>query len=287
MPNHSHEVVSSDNDDETQSLVPLEHVPIEDRKRLERALSATILCCGDCPCSSNDTVLSQLSFDERFAYLVHGYIRNQNENVPEDVMSLCMQYIGGPRMLNVANLMTLDEHGYGCCGHATFCGKLPSRSRAFCAHLFYGCRVICGDLWDVPLLYKIISLLIFIVFCAKDIAALVIASCYECNSAISIGSLNVSTWLYAGAIVNIFVYVTLIPLLMFASRYYRKGWQCNFLYCESFHFIWSVLGFILWSHMESGLACTSMVLSWCIIEIAWALVPCCLYVFIKYMESNY
>ena len=265
MPNLSHEVVSSDNDEETQPLVPLEDVPIDDRKRLERALSATILCCGDCPCSSRDTVRNQLSFEERFAYLVHGYIRNQNENVPEDVMLLCMRYIGGPRMLNVANLMTLDEYGYGCCGNATFCGNLAIRCRAFCA-----------GLWDASLSYTIISLLIFIVLCAKDIAALVIASCHECNSAISIGYLDVSTWLYAGAIVNIICYVTMIPLLLIMRNFGK--WCClsDVLFCESFHFIWTVLGFILWSHMESGHACTSMVSSWCIIELVWAFVPCCL-----------
>ena len=109
MPYLSRDVVSSDTDDDTPLLVPLKYVPTADRERLERSLSSTTLYFGDCSRCSKRTALNQLSFKTRFSHLVRGYIRNQNENVPQDVTSLCMRYIGGPRMLNVSNLMTLDE----------------------------------------------------------------------------------------------------------------------------------------------------------------------------------
>ena len=266
MPYLSRDVVSSDTDDDTPLLVPLKYVPTADRERLERSLSSTTLYFGDCSRCSKRTALNQLSFKTRFSHLVRGYIRNQNENVPQDVTSLCMRYIGGPRMLNVSNLMTLDEYGYGCCGHATFCGKLFAKRRG--VHPF---------IW----LLSLFRLILF--FCAKDIAALVIVSCYECNSAISIGNLTVSTWLCIAAIVNIFfsaIWIFTIRLRYNTLLESLLDWK--FLLFELLKMIWIVIGFTLWGHMETGYARTSMVLSWCILEIVWGLVPCCWNIFMRY-----
>lgn len=276
-----YDVVYSDTDDETDLLLPSSYSLIPaDKARHKDTLTSITLCCGNCICCKRTTSGSKLSMKTRFSYLVRGYIRNHNGNIPNDVVLLCIRFIGGPRLFGVTKLMPLKDLGYDCCGSGTFCGQL------------------LRQLLSVPLSVWINMFWVFTMLSAKDIAALVIASSHNCNNAMStntLGYLDVSAWMYIAAVINMIISAIWISVSLLADNgaVFWNCLCCNFrtwkgtvigivsgtmqLLTISFYIIWIVFGFILWGQMKSGLACTEMVLSWCILEIILVVLglPCC------------
>ena len=151
------------------------------------------------------------------------------------------------------------------------------------------CRTFCGNCFEYPSeIWKFVekkakcSWLNSFVFCfwilkcggvAVDIAALVVVSVCDCNNANDdspLGSLDVESWMFVGAITDITVpFVSCVLVL----NEHVGALDLRFLILSSilFEFLWSVFGFILYYDMDSGHSCSRMVLNWSIIQIIWAM----------------
>ena len=152
------------------------------------------------------------------------------------------------------------------------------------------CWTFCGNcsekptgIWKFakkdPKFFCFIFCLLMIKFggIAADIAALVIVSAYDCNNAIVVsplGSLDINSWMFVGAITDIMVpFVSYVLVLN-----EQAGMQFLILSSILFEFLWSVFGFILYSNMDSGHSCSKMVLSWSIIQILWTISGICCFI---------
>ena len=231
-------------------------------KRIQHGKCPNI-CINLCICDW----VSPLTYHERVECLFSGYIRESSSNkAPDAVRKLCWNYIGGLSGFEDDEMfMSLKESGLDCCGYNTECGSWrPPRNR----YLSEDC--LGFSFW---------ALRLFIM--AADIAAIVIASIYDCNnvtlsSEAQLGSLGITTWMFVGAIVDIVIPCTLfwlgetsenidIDVLTDAFDSWSFWMKVQGL-GGTFLVIWCIFGFILYVDMDPNHSCSQMVLSWNIIQ---------------------
>ena len=128
------------------------------------------------------------------------------------------------------------------------------------------------------------------VFAAKDIAALLIVSSEDCDAELQGGSgfvsFGVNTWMLAGSASHAAICGGLFMFAVVDALNSRPGeWLCAAMDsgCTAlpwlFYIAWSVIGFLLYSEMDSHASCSKMTLSWSIIE-GVEVVAVCLFVFV-------
>ena len=121
-------------------------------------------------------------------------------------------------------------------------------------------------------------------FAAKDIAALVIVQNDDCDAALegdsTFVSFGVSTWMLAGSASHAATCGGLFVFAVVDAVNDRPG-DClcaamaGFLWLPwLFYTAWSVVGFLLYSEMDSDASCSKMTLAWSIIEGIEVLVAC-------------
>ena len=252
-----------------------------------------------------------LSSEQRVEYLICGYIRNnfQRDAMPNDVHSLCSQYVGNSSNFDPQHLMTKRESGTNCCGYATFCGKWYRNYRDEIIWKVQKLPSIVVDSARSVTAWQWVIAIILVIKLGIDGAALHAAVVHDHTYAIDEADrlVEVDEMLHVGAITDMMICVLsvlvtyvagenigiwLYPESRFALDVDEEGDDdccerccskpmmetacCLELLLLTFNTLWTVFGVILWTEMDPQHPSTSIVLIWCIIQGTFGvLAPCC------------
>ena len=235
------------------------------------------LCCKD--------FVSPLSDQERVIKLTIGFMRKYStEKIYSDIYSLCIDYVGDKSGFNAKQLRSNKELRkmqctlQRCWLHGPFCQCVDQSQGDWDAD----CDLVdasCGRwLLFISGLLKYVILGGFLF--GKDIAALVINGMNDCNDTIESGSsqyisFDVSTWIVTGCSVHL-IGLMIQSCIPFCYEFYEKERLFKSAFCGLatsgsfllFSVAWLVIGFLLWSEMDSteDTICQNAVLSWSIIQ---------------------
>ena len=243
-----------------------------------------------------------LSSEQRVEYLICGYIRNnfQRDSVPDDVHSLCSQYVGNSSTFDPQHLMTKRESGTDCCGYATFCGKWYRKCRD---EIVWKVQELPSIVRSVTAWQWVIAI-VLVIKLGIDGAALHAAVIYDHTHAIDESDrlVEVDEMLHVGAITDMMICVLSVLVTYVAgenigiwlypeSRFEDENEKddccnctrpmmetacCLELLLLTFNTLWTVFGVILWTEMDPQHPSTPIVLIWCIIQGTFGvLAPCC------------
>ena len=129
-------------------------------------------------------------------------------------------------------------------------------------------------------LFLLIPLMLQIGGIAADIAALCIASVYDCsndtsNGGSTLGSLDVNSWIFVGAITDMIIMIILWLLTWNELPGYGLIQDlCPFITSTLFHVLWSLFGFIMYADLAPEHSCSQIVLSWSMIQMLGTMFVC-------------
>lgn len=245
----------------------------------KKHLSQSILCCGRPVCCSD--YVDSLTKNERVVSLVYGFVRNSYKdlNIGHDVTLLCLRYTGRSGNFHPTQLSTLHELGYGCCGPETECGICISRFAT-------RCRSECSETRCADSFPYVLNIAIYLCLFAKDIAALMIVSHFDCSNSVedesefeNLDFHDINMWLYVVAISDLAVgCIRCFAVIWIISDNDECACCCSCamvpfsLVCFVYYIVWIVYGFNMWSEMKAETTCAQMVLSWSIIQIVFEIV---------------
>merc|ERR1712087_257817 len=108
---------------------------------------------------------------------------------------------------------------------------------------------------------------------SKDVAALVIGGMHQCDDDWH------DSWLIIGGTVDLLIPFILLSCFWGGCNRWRDidGTMgvCLFFVLYLAYIGWISLGFVLWSKSEQSNACSTIILTWCIVETLLIHVPCC------------
>ena len=127
-----------------------------------------------------------------------------------------------------------------------------------------------------------LGFVLFALFVAKDVAGLTINANNDCDAVFEKGhssfvSFGANTWMLSGAMVHLTVGFCqyawlLISVMWFDALIWSRGIVWGTVLPWLFFISWSVIGFLMYSEMDSDSNCAKMTLSWSVIEAIGVLV---------------
>jgi len=213
--------------------------------------------------------VAELSMNQRFQYLVHGFVREQSAPwmIPGDVSALCERYAIDWKGFDRITLMTEREYlryiEKDCCGRQTLFRRISSE--------YWLAIIDCVKM--NPCLNGVVLLMI-----AKDIATLCIGAMNGCHEetvqsdcdidgVCDRSSMMASVWIYSTSISDIFLMI-LSSALRACGIVGIEGAPTSIWFLCAYDVVQIICigqGFGIFTATDDSL-CSNMILSWCIVQ---------------------
>eukprot|EP01084_Bolivina_argentea_P233774 393664_1 len=256
----------------------------------------TCSCLKCCMCLSCVDLVHDLTNEEREIKLICGYIRQNSRNlkfkkpVPLEIYRISANYTG---KIDIKKLKSKTEIQREQRKIKSEMKKIRGRECKQRCHNV--CQLFCECLALLTIVtVRLISILLPLIFLAKDIAAITINIMNDCNNAMDRNThdtnvpFDIETWIWVGSISHLIPWFCTYCCFLQGLYFMSLDGECLCIFCTgfvcswAFFVAWLVIGFLMNDQMSNDtkeeMECGLTVFWWCMIQaVECVIVPCLIY----------